>query len=94
MYKGGYQILDCKETVLTSGTAKTITGSYARIHNNTGKPILVSGCIVKNSANGDAVALTDCWVNFTVNNGTYTGTLSNGGTLAITSADAVTYTHS
>lgn len=92
MYKGGYQIVDFKDEVLTSGNATTITGVYSRIKNNNRKVFLLSGLTVKASANATPTALNDEVVNISENEGVYSATLANGGSLSITSADAVTYT--
>jgi len=92
MYKGGYQIVDFKDEVLTSGNATTITGVYSRLKNNNRKVFLLSGLTVRASANATAMALNDEVVNISENDGVYSTTLANGGSLSITSADAVTYT--
>lgn len=92
MYKGGYQIVDFKDEVLTSGSVTTITGVYSRIKNNNRKVFLLSGLTVRANANATATALNDEIVNVSEDAGVYSATLSNGGSLSITSADAVTYT--
>lgn len=92
MNRGGYQILDLLDKTLLSGTGATIQGSHNRIKYNNRKAVLLCGCTVKDSANGAANALNDEYVNFTESEGTYSATLSNGGTLTVTSADLVTYT--
>lgn len=93
MNRGGYQIIDLKDEVLTSGTPSTITGIYSRIINNNRKVFLLCGCTVKASGNGDETALNDEVVNFLESEGGYTASLLNGGTILVTSADTVTYTH-
>lgn len=94
MYKGGYQIVDFKDEVLTSGNATTITGVYSRIKNNNRKVFLLSGLTVRANANATPTALNDEIVNVSEDAGVYSATLSNGGSLSITSSDAVTYTES
>ena len=92
MNRGGYQILDLLDKKLASGTGVTIPGSHNRIKYNNRKVILLCGCTVQASGNGAVTALNDEFVNFTETEGTYSATLSNGGTLTVTSADLVTYT--
>lgn len=90
MYRGGYQIIDLKDVALTSGVAKTITGTYGRVRNNNRKAFLLCGLTVVIS--GTPTALDDCVLNFTESEGTYTATLPNGGTIALATGDTVTYT--
>lgn len=90
MYKGGYQIIDLKDVALTSATEETITGTYARVKNNNRKVFLLCGLTVLVS--GTPTALNDCIVNFTEDDGTYTATLPNGGTIVFATGDKVTYT--
>lgn len=92
MYRGGYQIIDLKDTVLTAGTPETITGVHSRIVNNNRKAFLLCGVTVKGEANGTPEALNDEVVNFIASEQGYTASLLNGGTITVTSADAVTYT--
>lgn len=83
--KGGYQILDLKNTKLTAGTASTIKGTWETLEGNFHKPVLVSGLVIGTTEYNDAFA------EFTVTNTTYTATLY-GYTLTVTNADAVTAT--
>lgn len=92
MYKGGYQIIDLKDVVLVSGTSKTITGVSSRITNNNRKVFLLCGVTVRGTDDETATALNDEVVNFVESETGYTATLSNGGTIAVTNSDSVTYT--
>lgn len=83
--KGGYQILDLKNTKLTAGTATTIKGTWETLEGNYHKPVLVSGLVIGTTEYNDAFA------EFTVTSTTYTATLY-GYTLTVTNADAVTAT--
>ena len=83
--KGGYQILDLKNTKLTAGTASTIKGTWGTLAGNYHKPVLVSGLVIGTTEYNDAFA------EFTLSNTTYTATLY-GYTLTVTNADAVTAT--
>lgn len=86
MRKGGYQIIDLKGEALTSGTAKTIKGTYAQATGAKGKRTVISGLKI-----GSGNVLPDFESPFTYSTNTATTTLS-GGTLAIGSTDSVTYT--
>lgn len=83
--KGGYQILNLKNTKLTAGTASTIKGTWETLEGNYHKPVLVSGLVI------GATEYNDAFAEFTVTNTTYTATLY-GYTLTVTNADAVTAT--
>lgn len=92
MNRGGYQIIDFKDTVLPSGTTETITGVYSRVVNNNRKAYLLCGVTVQASGNGDITALNDEVVNFIDSEGGYTASLLNGGTILVAEGDKVTYT--
>lgn len=84
MTKGGYQIIDLKNVQLTSGTGATFKGVYEQIE-GTRKAILVSGL------NVGGTEYHDTFVDFTVSNTTFTGTIY-GKTITITDEDLVTVT--
>lgn len=86
MKKGGYQIIDLKGESLTSGTPKTIKGTYAQATGANGKRTVISGLKI-----GSGKVLSDFESPFAYTTNTATTTLS-GGTLAIGSTDSVTYT--
>ena len=83
--KGGYQILDLKNTKLTAGTASTIKGTWETLNGNYHKPVLVSGLVIGTTEYNDTFA------EFTISSTTYTTTIY-GYTLTVTNADAVTAT--
>ena len=83
--KGGYQILNLKNTKLTAGTASTIKGTWETLEGNYHKPVLVSGLVIGTTEYNDTFA------EFTLSNTTYTATIY-GYTLTVTNADAVTAT--
>ena len=58
MNKGGYQILDLKNTNFTLGTGVKVSGAFKTIL-ETKKPILVSGIVI------DGTAYNDTYVVFT-----------------------------
>lgn len=92
MNRGGYQIIDLHDITLASGTPETIPGVYNRVINNNRKAYLLCGATVQASGNGDITILNDEVVNFIEGESGYTASLLNGGTILVTSADAVTYT--
>lgn len=81
MKKGGYKIIDFKDTNLTAAGV-TIKGVYAAIEDNYRKAILISGIVIEN------VEMADCFVDLHISSGSYVGTLHNY-TLTITAADKV-----
>lgn len=81
--KGGYKIIDFKDINLVTGTASTIAGVYDAIESNYRKAILISGIVI------DGVEKADTFVDLSIDNANYTGTLY-GKTLTITKADLVT----
>ncbi len=82
MTKGGYQIIDLKDVNLTLGTGATFKGVYNQIE-GTRKAILVSGL------NIGGTEYHDTFVDFTVSNTSFTGTIY-GKTITITDEDLVT----
>ena len=86
MNKGGYQILDLKNTNFALGTGKVIAGAFETIR-GTKKPILVSGIKIA------AKKYNDTYVDFTVgmtgNIIAFDGTIY-GKKIKITNTDIVT----
>lgn len=87
MKNGGYAIIDFKDTDLTSGVASTIDGVYEAIEGSYRKPLLLSGIVI------GSVEKNDIFVEVNVSGSDYE-IVCYGGTIVITSADAVTYTAS
>lgn len=82
MKKGGYQIIDLKNTPLTSGSgAMVIDGIYSSIE-STNKAILVSGIVI------DGVEHNDTFVELTEDGSNYVGTMY-GKTITIQDNDVV-----
>ena len=82
MLKGGYQIIDLGDVVLTTGVGTTIKGVFDTIK-GTRKAILVSGY------NLGGTKYHDTFVDFTVSGSDYVGTIY-GKTITISNADLVT----
>lgn len=82
MKKGGYQIIDLKNTPLTSGSgAMVIDGIYSSIE-STNKAILFSGIVI------DGVEYNDTFVELTEDGSNYVGTMY-GKTITIQDNDVV-----
>lgn len=82
MNKGGYQILDLKNTNFALGTGAVVAGVYGTIA-GTKKPILVSGIVIAGKS------YNDTYVDFTINNTAFEGTIY-GKKITIASTDTVT----
>ena len=66
MNKGGYQILDLKNTNFALGTGTVVAGAYSTIA-GTKKPILVSGTVIAGTE------YHDTYVDFTVVSSAFEG---------------------
>lgn len=82
MNKGGYQILDLKNTNFALGTGAVVTGAYGTI-SGTKKPIFVSGIVIAGTE------YHDTYVDFTINNTVFEGIIY-GKKITIASTDTVT----
>ena len=82
MNKGGYQILDLKNTNFALGTGTKVSGAFDTIA-GTKKPILVSGIVIAGTE------YHDTYVDFTVNNTTFEGIIY-GKKITIANTDTVT----
>lgn len=78
---GGYQIVDLKETALSS-TASTIAGTYNAVKNSKGKPIYVQGLKISTTV------YNDCFLPCFVGSNKYTLVLPTG-VIEITNDDKV-----
>lgn len=86
MVKGGYKIINLKDTNLVTGSdAVTIKGIYESIEDNYRKPLLLSGIVI------DGVEKADMYVSFYVNEGKLSATLYNK-VITIADDDTVTLT--
>lgn len=85
MKKGGYQIIDLKDTPLTTDSgAMVIDGLYSLIE-STNKTILVSGIVI------DGVEYNDTFVEFTEDGSNYVGTMY-GKTITIQDNNVINIT--
>ena len=82
MNKGGYQILDLKNTNFALGTGAVVAGAYGKIA-GTKKPILVSGIVIAGKE------YHDTYVDFTVVSSAFEGTIY-GKKIKIEDTDTVT----
>ena len=82
MNKGGYQILDLKNTNFTLGTGVVVSGAFSTIK-GTKKPILVSGIVIAGTE------YHDTYVDFTVVSTAFEGIIY-GKKISIASTDTVT----
>ena len=86
MNKGGYQILDLKNTNFALGTGAVVAGAFETIR-GTKKPILVSGIVIAGKR------YNDTYVDFTIvsagNSIAFEGT-THGKKISITNKDIVT----
>ena len=86
MNKGGYQILDLKNTSFALGTGEVIAGAFETIR-GTKKPILVSGIVIAGKRYHDAYV--DFTIGKTGNIIAFEGTM-HGKKIKITNTDIVT----
>ena len=86
MNKGGYQILDLKNTNFALGTGAVVAGAYGTIA-GTKKPILVSGIVIAGKRYHDAYV--DFTIGKTGNIIAFEGTM-HGKKIKITNTDIVT----
>ena len=86
MNKGGYQILDLKNTNFALGTGAVVAGAFETIR-GTKKPILVSGIVIA------GLRYNDAYVDFTIGKTghiiAFEGTMY-GKKISITNTDIVT----
>lgn len=86
MNKGGYQILDLKNTNFALGTGAVVAGAFETIR-GTKKPILVSGIVIAGARYNDAYV--DFTIGKTGNIIAFEGTI-HGKKIKITNTDIVT----
>ena len=82
MNKGGYQILDLKNTNFALGTGTVVAGAFETIK-GTKKPILVSGIVIAGTE------YHDTYVDFTVVSTAFEGIIY-GKKISIANTDTVT----
>ena len=89
MTNGGYQILDLKNAALTSGTKKTIKGTFDALDRANKKRMVISGMTVDGTSDNAIAGYFIPSVNVSTNKATgYNGALSIGtSSLAVNVAD-------
>ena len=85
--KGGYKLIDLKESKLTvGGGGVTVKGIYNSIENSYNKPLILTGI------NIGGVERNDVFIYFSVYSGNYVANISETEKITITNADLVTIT--
>lgn len=85
--KGGYKLIDLKESKLTvGGVGVTIKGIYNSIKNSYNKPLILTGI------NIGGVERNDVFIDFSVDSDNYFANISATEKITITNADLVTIT--
>lgn len=85
--KGGYKLIDLKESKLTvGGGGVTVKGIYNSIENSYNKPLILTGI------NIGGVERNDIFIDFSVDSGNYVANISATEKITITNADLVTIT--
>lgn len=85
--KGGYKLIDLKESKLTiGGGGVTVKGIYNSIENSYNKPLILTGINI----GGDE--RNDVFIVFSVDSGNYVANISATEKITITNADLVTIT--
>lgn len=77
MIKGGYKIIDLKDTAIDTTNGTTITGIHDALENNYRKPLILSGIVIDGTEYADApisVTNADGTFSFTAYGKTYTVT--------------------
>ena len=83
--KGGYKLIDLKESKLTvGGNGVTVKGIYNSIKNSYNKPLILTGI------NISGVERNDIFINFSDDSGSYVANISATEKITITNAHLVT----
>lgn len=83
--KGGYKLIDLKDSKLTvGGNGVTVKGIYNSIENSYNKPLILTGI------NIGGIERNDVFIDFTVVSGNYVANISATEKITITNADLVT----
>lgn len=83
MIKGGYKIINLRDTTIDAESGTTIKGVYNALENNYRKSILISGIVI------DGVEKADTYTSVNVSGSDYTFTIY-GKTYTVNSSDLVT----
>ena len=95
--KGGYKLIDLKESKLTvGGGGVTVKGIYNSIENSYNKPLILTGIniggVERNDVNQLHFIICIRFIDFSVNSGNYVANISATEKITITNADLVTVT--
>ena len=82
--KGGYKLIDLKDSKLTVGDGVTIKGIYNSIENSYNKPLILTGI------NIGGVERNNVFINFSYDSDNYVANISATEKITITNADLVT----
>ena len=82
--KGGYKLIDLKDSKLTVDEGVTVKGIYNSIKNSYNKPLILTGI------NIGGVERNDIFIDFAYNSGSYVANISATEKITITNADLVT----
>ena len=82
--KGGYKLINLKDSKLTvGGNGVTVKGIYNSIKNSYNKPLILTGINIGGAERNDV------FINFSENSGSYVANISATEKITITSADLV-----
>ena len=82
--KGGYKLIDLKDSKLTvGGSGVTVKGIYNSIENSYNKPLILTGINIGGAERNDV------FIDFSKNSGSYVANISATEKITITSADLV-----
>lgn len=82
--KGGYKLIDLKDSKLTVGKGVTVKGIYNSIENSYNKPLILTGI------NIGGIERNDVFIDFNNYSGSYVANISATEKITITNADLVT----
>lgn len=82
--KGGYKLIDLKDSKLTVDNGVTVKGIYNSIENSYNKPLILTGI------NIGGVERNDVFIDFAYDSGKYVANISAKEKITITNADLVT----
>ena len=82
--KGGYKLIDLKDSKLTVGEGVTVKGIYSSIKNSYNKTLILTGI------NIGGAERNDIFIDFSFNSGNYVANISATEKITITNEDLVT----
>ena len=82
--KGGYKLIDLKDSKLTVGEGVTVKGIYNSIKNSYNKTLILTGI------NIGGAERNDIFIDFSFNSGNYVANISATEKITITNEDLVT----